>query len=173
MCRFIHLLFVLVVALVSGCGIGPDLGPKRVSLSDTNVLPMFKAIAEVDRAALGFTPIPTNADVLLEVGPRSGYDMMLHIYAGTHRTVAFRKTQDGYRWIAEQEIHYGPKMFTDGDGTFQEHLVVEYQTEPVNGVPTNQIHVSYYGQDTRLAGRDLTLAGIQPILDEWKWTPIR
>jgi len=64
-------------------------------------------------------------------------------------------------------------MFTDVDGTFQEHLVVEYQTEPVNGIPTNQIHVSYYGQDSRLAGRDLTLAGIQPILDEWKGTPIR
>ena len=173
MCRFTHLLFVFTIAVVSGCGVGPDLGPKRVSISDTNVVPMMKAIAEVDRASFGFTPIPTNADVRLEIGPRSGYDTMLHIYAGTHRTIAFRKTQDGYRWIAEQEIHYGPKRFTDVDGTFQEHLVVEYQTEPVNGIPTNQIYVSYVGQDSRLVGRHLTLTDIQPFLEEWKGTPIR
>jgi len=170
---FGHLLVALTVALLPGCGVGPDLGPKKVSLSDTNIAPMLQAITAVDRASLGFTSIPTNAGVMLETGSRSNYDAMLHVYADTHRTIAFRKTQDGYRWIGEQEIHFGPKMFTDVDGTFQEHLVVEYQTEPVNGIPTNQIHVSYYGQDSRLAGRDLTLAGIQPILDEWKGTPIR
>jgi hypothetical protein len=135
---------------------------------------MLKAIAVVDRASLGFTAIPTNADCRLETGSRSGYDAMLHIYGGTHRTIAFRKTQNGYRWIAEQEIHYGPNMFTDVDGTFQEHLVVEFQIEPVNGIPTNEIHVSYIGQDNRLAGRnDLTLSNIQPFLEAWKGTPIR
>ena len=165
---------MLFVAAMSGCGVGPDLGPKRVSLSDTNVTPMLTAIAAVDRASLGFTPIPTNADILLEIGPRSGYDTMLHVYADTHRTIAFRKTSDGFRWIGEQEIHYGPKMFTDVDGTFQEHLVVEYQIEPVNGIPTNQIYVSYTGQDSRLAGRsDLTISNVTSFLEEWKGTPIR
>jgi len=171
--RFTHLLFAIAIALLSGCGVGPDLGPKAVSLSDTNLVPMLDAIAVVDRASLGFTPISTNADIRLEIGSGSGYDTMLHVYADTHRTIAFRKTQTGYRWIAEQEIHYGPKMFTDADGTFQEHLAVEYQTEPVNGIPTNQIYVSYYGQDSRLTGGHLTLAAIKPILDEWKGTPIR
>ena len=168
-----YLPVLFAALLISGCGAGPELGPKRVSLSDTNVAPMLKAIAAADRDAFGFTPIPTNADIRLELGPRPGYDAMLHIYGGTHHTIAFRKTAGGFRWIAEQEIYYGPKMFTDVDGTFQEHLVVEYQTEPVNGIPTNQIHVSYYGQDARLAGRDLTLEGIQPFLKEWKGTPIR
>ena len=172
--RFMHHLFVFAAVVVSGCGPGPGLGPKPVSLSDTNVVPMLKAIARVDRAALGFTPIPTNANMLLEMGPRLGYDAMLHIYAGTHRTIAFRKEPDGYRWIGEQEIHYGPKMFTDVDGKFQEYLAVMYQIERVNGIPTNQIRIVYLGEDTRLVGRnDLTLEIIKPILEEWKGTPIR
>lgn len=131
-------------------------------------------LAAVDRAAIGFTPIPTNANVRLEMGPRSGYDAMLHVYAATHRTIAFRKTPDGYAWIAEQEIHYGPKMFTTVDGDSQEHIVVEFQFERVNGIPTNQIHISYAGEDTRLARRDdLTLTFIKPILEEGKGTTIR
>ena len=135
---------------------------------------MLKAVAAVDRGSLGFSPIPTNADVQLEEGGRAPYDAMLHIYADTSRTVAFRKTPDGYRWIAEQELYYGPKQFTTVDGTFQEYLVVEYQIERVNGIPTNQIHISYMGEDTRLANRsDLTLSFIKPFLEEWKGTKWR
>ena len=135
---------------------------------------MVNAIAAVDRASFGFTPIPTNAEVCLERGSRLGYDAMLHIYAGTHRTIAFRKTPGGYRWIGEQEKFYGPKMYADVDGAFQENVVIEYQTEPVNGIPTNQVQVSYYGQDARLADRkDLSVAQVRPFLDQWKGTPIR
>ena len=128
----------------------------------------------VDRAALGFSPISTNARVQLEEGGKAPYDAMLHIYAETSRTVAFRKQRDGYRWIAEQEQFYGPKGFTNIDGAFQEFVVLEYQIERVNGIPTNHIHISYHGEDTRLAGRDdLGLEAIKPILEEWKGTPIR
>jgi hypothetical protein len=154
-----------------------------VSLLDTNISPMLKAIEVVNRTMLGFTPIPTNVDVRLELVDREhwkqgypppSYDAMLHLYAQTHRTIGFRKTADGYQWISEQELHYGPKMFTDQDGTFQEYLAVEYQIEPVNGVPTNRICVTYRGQDKRLEGRDnLTLAEVMPFLEEWKGTPIR
>ena len=168
--QFALILLTLAVAALSGC----DLSPEPVSLSDPKIAPMLKAIAAVDRSSMGFTPIPTNARIRLEMRPRAGYDAMLHIYAATQRTIAFRKTPDGYKWIAEQEIHYGPKMFTTGDGDFQEHVVVEYQLEPVNGIPTNQIHISYWGEDARLAGRDdLTLETIKPILEEWKGTRIR
>lgn len=173
MIRYVHILLCFAVAVMSGCDARPDLGPKQVSLSDNNIAPMLKAIAAVNRTSLGFTPIPTNADIRLEIGSRTGYDAMLYVYADTHRTIAFRKTQDGYRWIGEQEIYYGPKTFTDVDGTCQEHLVVEYQTEPVTGIPTNQIHISYVGQDSRLVGRQLTLTDIQPFLKKWKGTPIR
>src|SRR5471030_1534578 len=117
--RIAPILLGLAAVALSGCG----LGPKPFSLSDPKIAPMLKAMAAVDRAAMGFTPIPTNANIRLEMGPRSGYDAMLHIYAATHRTIAFRKTSEGYQWIAEQEIHYGPKMFTTVDGDTQEHIV--------------------------------------------------
>jgi hypothetical protein len=71
-------------------------------------------------------------------------------------------------------LHYGPKIFKTVDGDIQEHIVVEYQLERVNGIPTNQIHIGYWGEDTRLAGRNgLTLSFIKPILEEWKGTKIR
>ena len=162
---------MLLAATLAQSGCGPR---SPTSTSDPRLAPFLKAIAAVDRASLGFTPIPTNARVQLEEGGKSPYDAMLHIYGVTSRTVAFRKVQGGYRWIAEQEHFYGPKSYTNVDGAFQEFLVVEYQTEPVNGIPTNQIHIGYFGEDKRLAGRDdLTLAAIKPILEQWKGTPIR
>lgn len=170
--------FLIGFALImlSGCGSKHEPLNKRVSRSDPNVVTMLKAIAAVDRAALGFTPILLNSEIWIgEAQP--GYTQMLEVYAGTQRsrrTIVFRNTQDGYRWIAEMEIHYGPKLFTEFQGKAQERLVVEYCTEPFDGIPTiNQIHVRYFGNDPRLTGRELTLADIQPVLEQWKGTPIK
>lgn len=170
---FFHFLLGLTILAFAGCDNRPDLGPKTVSYSDTNFIAMLKAMNAVDRTVLGFTPVSTNANIRLEFGSESNYDAMLHIYADTQRTIAFRKTPDGYRWIGEQEIHYGPKSCTDHEGNYQEHLVIEFQTEPVNGQTTNQIMVSYYGEDTRLKRRNLKLNDIRPILKEWEGTQIR
>lgn len=159
---------VSIIVVLSGCRQPP------ASIADPRLTPMLEAIAAVDRATLGFTEIPKVGRVQLEEGGNAPYDAMLHIYAGTSRTVAFRKTVAGYKWIAEQEVTYGPKNFTTVDGTFQENIVIEYQTERVNGIPLNQIVIDYHGDDTRLADRDhLTIASIKPILEEWKGTPIR
>jgi hypothetical protein len=143
-------------------------------MSDPRLVPFIKAIGAVDRTHLGFSPISTNARVQLDEGAKMPCDALLHIYADTSRTVAFRKMPGGYRWIAETEEHYGPKNYTNIDGTLQEELVVSYQAEQLDGTPTNQIRVAYYGEDKRLAGRDdLTLEAIKPILEEWKGTQIR
>jgi hypothetical protein len=163
---------VMALATFSGCNPGGP-PPKTVSLADPRIAPMLRAMESVDRTSMGFTPISTNADVTLE-GQSSNYDAMLHIYAATHRTVAFRKIADGYRWISEQEIHYGPRTCRDVDGPFQEHIVIEYQLEPVNGIPTNLLSISYLGCDARFAKRNaLTLEDIKPVLAEWKGTPVR
>ena len=135
---------------------------------------MLKAIAAVDRQALGFTPIARSSDVRLERGPRHGYDVMLHVYDATSRTIAFRKVGDGYRWIAEQELHYGPRLWKTEDGDVREYIAVEYQREPVDGIPVNELKIAYIGDDPRLAaGEGLTLASIQPFLNEWKGTQWR
>lgn len=170
--RIVHLLLVLTTVALSGCGFVPE----KVSLTDPRLAPMLRAIAAVDRVPFGFTPIPTNAEVRLESRPRAGYDAMLHIYAGTSRTIAFRKDKDGYRWIGEQEIHRGPKTYTTPDGTFNEEIVISYERERIDpgatGVPLRQVHVSYHGEDTRLVHRyDLTLDEVRPILTEWREKP--
>jgi len=168
-------------ASISGCGM-PNLAPKPVTLSDPSMAPILKAIGAVDRAKLGFTPVPLDVEVRVDTIDRAHWnrsypppvwDVMVHIYAATHRTIAFQKTADGLRWISEQETHFGPKDYTDQDGTRQEHLVVEYQTAPVNGVPLNQVCVSYSGRDPQLTGRELTLEQIKPVLEQWQGTPIR
>lgn len=93
---------------------------------------------------------------------------MLHITARTSRTIAFRKTDNGWRWIGEQEIFDGPKIYRTVDGTFHEHISLTYEIEGVSGVNRNELNMDYAGEDKRLAGRTgLSLADIKPILKEW------
>ena len=147
-----------------GCGLFPE----RVSLSDPRVVPMLKAMEQVDRGSLGFTPITPGASARLESG-RSAYDAMLHIDGATSRTVAFKKTDSGYVWIHEQETHRGPREHTTPDGTFKESVTITYEKSPVSGVPLNRTHVLYLGDDARLRGRiDLELADVAPVLAEWR-----
>jgi hypothetical protein len=152
-----------------GCWLAPD----KASLSDPQIQPLIKAMDQVDRASLGFTPVTTNAQISLELHSAGGtYDAMLHVYGATSRTIAFRKTSTGYRWISEQEIHEGPKWYQTVDGTFRENMVVEFQTERVNGIPTNQLTIRYTGNDTNLQGRELALTEAIPILEKWKTSPL-
>ena len=112
---------------------------------------MFNAIAHVDRRAMGFTPISRDADVALEWGRRRPYDAMLHVYAKTSRTVAFKRVGDGYEWIAEQETFEGPKKYTTVDGTFNEAITINYDRVPISGFPINTIAIVYRGEEPELA----------------------
>jgi hypothetical protein len=131
-------------------------------------------MAAVDRAALGFTPIPTNAVVHLASSPIAGYDATLAIYDtparhnGIHRQIWFRKTATCYKWILEQEIHPGPKTFIQSGHTAHEWIVITYDTESRTGHPPGKLCVGYDGPDSRIANRkDLTLDEVRPILAEW------
>ena len=99
MSHIIRLLLAVTVLFLSGCGPGA----RKVSLSDQRVAPMLQAIAAVDRAALGFTPIPTNAEVLLVSRSDARCDATLIIfdtparYSGVYRNIEFRKMATGYR----------------------------------------------------------------------------
>lgn len=176
MSRASHLLVAVAVVFLSGC----DARTKKLSLSDPRVAPMLQAMAAVDRAALGFAPIPTNATALLLIRTVAGYDAMLNIFdtpalnAGVHRTIGFRKTATGYKCILEQEVHPGPKTFTQSGNrdhqshTAHESILFTYQTESLTGRPLGKLCVDYTGPDSRLAGRKgLTLDEVRPILAEW------
>ena len=154
----------------AGCGLVPE----KVLLSDPRIAPMLKAMEGADRQGLGFSPVTTNAQIRLEMASGRAYDAMLHVSGETSRaTIAFRQTPSGYRRISEQATHDGPEWYQTADGTFREHIVVEYQTEAVIGIPTNQLCINYTGSNTNLAGHQLTLEEIRPILAEWEKTPAK
>src|SRR3954470_24233329 len=87
-----------LAVVVNSCGFIPE----SVSWSDPRLDPMIKAIDAVDRPSFGFTPIEPSSKVRLQSRPRARYDVMLHIYGRTSRTIAFRKPPNGYKWIHEQ-----------------------------------------------------------------------
>ena len=174
MSRIIHLLLVVTVVFLSGCDTG------KVTLSDPQLAPMLQAIAAVDRAALGFTPIPTNALASLYSGSGGRYDAVLIIfdtparYGGVYRNIEFRKTATGYKWLREFEIHPGPMTFkqlgnTDHQlHTAHEHISIIYDTTGISGVTANKLRVHYEGPDRRFVRRsELTLDEARPILAEW------
>jgi hypothetical protein len=144
--------------------------PQHLNWNDAEMTPFASALDAVDRASLGFTPIPPCARVEIQrTVPPAEYDVMLHIYADTSRTIAFREEQDGYVWVGEQEVHTGPNQYRSADGYFFEEIVVTFDTVYMSGAPLNTLHIWYYGDDPRLDGKfNLTLRDIQPILEEWK-----
>jgi len=96
------------------------------------------------------------------------YDVMLHIDGKTSRTVAFKRTAQGYEWIGEQEILKGPATYETPDGTFNESITITFERVPVTGFPMNRVNVLYAGNDPTLLRIDeLTLQDIQPWLNKW------
>ncbi len=162
------LLFASAISLMVGCGFVPE----KVLLTDARVVPLIQAATNFDRTVYGFTPIPTNGDVRLESRARARYDVMLHFYGETSRTIAFRKTQTGWEWIHEQETFTGPNLYTNVDGILREQIVLTYGIEPTSGHSPNQLHVDYFGEDARLASasnrHDLKLTQARLILEEWR-----
>ena len=145
-------------------------GPVKMRMSDPPMDPYRPVIQTVDRGSLGFTPIADDAWV--EIQPVGGPQVWIDVYGDTSRTVTLRQTDNGYAWIAEQEIAYGPDQWPDSDGsTWQEMVSIDYQIEEVNGGPLNRTLVMYTGRDPRLTSLGplwLDIEDVKPILDEWR-----
>ncbi|MEA2601670.1 MAG: hypothetical protein QOF89_2662 [Acidobacteriota bacterium] len=149
--------------LLSACG----LLPRRVSLDDPELRPLLEAVHRVDRARLGFTPIPRDAEIRLE-GPTRHYDAMLHVDGETRRTIAFAREGDHFLWIGEQEIHNGLRQYDSADGPQLEQITLTYETRPISGAPLNTLFITYFGDNPSLqAPRRLTLDQVLPILQRW------
>lgn len=101
------IMLILIVAALASCG----LIPRKVAMDNPRVQQLVKAAQSFDRTAYGFSPIPKQADVRLELRPTGRYDAMLHITTRTVRTIAFRKENGNYVWIGEQETFDGPKTY--------------------------------------------------------------
>jgi hypothetical protein len=160
-----HSVYLFAAMILSACGLSPE----PVSWSDTRLVPMVKAIeARTDRAALGFSPIDTRADVRLELASSRSYDAMLHICGRTNRTIAFRKTSHGYEWIGEQEIHRGPGKVETPDGEVEEAITLTFEIAPISGATPNQLTILYVGPKTELMAKpSLTYEDVAMYLASW------
>lgn len=157
---------LLIAAVFASCGLIPE----RVSADDPRLKPMFEAIARVDRTRLGFTAIPADAQIRAEWHPLfdKAYDVMLHIDGKTSRTVAFKRTAQGYEWIGEQEILKGPATYETPDGRFNESITITFERAAISGFPMNRVNVLYAGEDPALSRMDeLTLQDAEPWLKKW------
>ncbi len=156
---------VLILAAISltSCGLLPE----KVSYDDPRVQKLLHAAEHSSECRFAFTPVPRDADIRLEksAGP---YDLMLHVYGKTSRTIAYRIGENEIRWIGEQEIYTGPKEYTGVDGTYNEQLTVTFELESISGAELNRLNILYTGEDPRLVNRqDLDLETIYPILRDW------
>ena len=159
-------LIVGLVATITSCGLRPE----SVSRNDPRLTPLFEAMSRVDRASMGFTDVSTDASIRLEHARwgKKPYDAMLHVYAKTSRTVAFRRSGRGYEWIGEQEIFKGPKRYTTPDGEFNEEIMLNFDKVSISGFPVNTLIVEYSGPDSTLAWpHKLSLGEARPILSRW------
>jgi hypothetical protein len=164
MARFVKIVVMLCSGLL-GC---TQLFPERVSLDDPRLKPMFEAMRRVDRASMGFTPIGPDVKIRLELARNRHYDAMLHVSGKTSRTVAFKRTDDGYEWIGEQETFEGPHTYKSVDGTFSEAITITYNRVAGSGSPVDTVAVIYSGEDPELAWpKQLSLNVVRPWLTKW------
>ncbi len=157
---------LLACVFLVGCG----LVPQKVTVTDPEVVSLFAAARSFPREEYGFSPLPSapSTDIRIERHEIGAYNLMLHIYDSTSRTIAFLKDHSGFKWIHEQEIFRGPHHFDSPDGQLQEQICLTYEVEPVSGHSSGGLDISYQGEDERLKSRpDLTLESILPILKEW------
>lgn len=152
--------------LLMGCG----LVPQKVSVSDPEVQTLYDAARLFPREEHGFSPLPSapDSDIRIERHGDGTYNVMLHMYNTTRRTIAFRLIASGPQWIHEQETFPGPNMYEDVDGPSREQIILTYGTENVSGHPTNQLSISYLGDDSRLRNqREPSLPQVKAVLEEW------
>src|SRR5579862_5540147 len=154
------------VALIAAAFIGCGFIPRQTTMDDPQVQRLVQAAQAFDRSGYGFSPIPKQANVSLELQPTDNYDALFSAEKATGvHTIFFRKENGNYVWIGEQETFQGPKMYTTVDGTFHEQIALTYVTQKTWGFPLNQLDVTYVGEDSQLANRrHLTLSEVKPFL---------
>lgn len=134
--------------------------------------PYLEAASRSNRAALGFTALPQEGDVGVEI-PRmkTCYDAMLHINHGNvSRTADFLRRDGQLVWSGEQETHRSGRFFKTVDGDVAEQMTVTYSTVAGSGTPEGG-SVHYWGPDQSVQERSdrqqLSVADAKRIWEEW------
>ena len=159
----------LTCAILSACE--GSLAPERVAVGDPRIASLWVAARRFERARFGFSDLPRTGKVGWERRSGVGYDVMLHLDGRTTRTIAFRRSAQGYGWIGEQETFPGPGVFPTPDGDEREKITLDYEFEPVSGHALNRLNVDYVGGDASASATGLTLSAALARLTTWGYRP--
>jgi hypothetical protein len=185
--RFVFVVLVAVLMVV-GCDSPPGYNEQNLPVSPDTFKP-YSALFSVDRTKMGFPPLPTNGTVRiltvdranwkLEYAPPN-YDVSFQIYEGLSsyprisRFIALKRDGKLYKWVSEQIMYTGPKLFTPDGSPINEYVTILCETEQVGVIGTNihGIQVIYSGPDEQLAkqcrfGDSLTVTQVGLILRAW------
>jgi hypothetical protein len=147
----------------------------HLHISDPKLKPFVEALNTSKRESLGFSPI-TDQDRIEIDGAIGTGDIRLNAYNElSSHNIQFKRTGNGYVWIFEQESFTGPEKWVDSDAaTWEETIMLQYQTEQIDGGPVNDLMVDYTGHDPRLTNHSQNwylsnnVQVVQPVLDEWR-----
>ena len=138
-------------------------------MDDPAIAPFVEAASRSDRLALGFSPLPMDANVKIERSSpeKTGYDVMLHLSRGNvSHSVAFVRNGSGYRWIQEQEMHEGPREVVSVDGRYKEWIAITYAEGKMPGVKEG-LGITYRGPEMSLNRAGLTVNDVKPFIEAW------
>lgn len=147
----------------------------HLHITDSVLEPLVEALSHSQRDSLGFSPITLEDRIEIE-GAVGTSDIWMHAYTDlSSHDIFFRHIDNEYIWVHEQENFTGPEEWVVSDaGTWYETIMLQYQTEKINGGPIHKLMVDYVGHDTRLANRSNNwylsnnIEIVIPVLEEWR-----
>lgn len=136
------------------------LDKKTLLVSDPDATPYLLS-PPVERESVGLEPIPATGQV--RIVRRLGEVRVEFERPRFIKTVFLDPVKDGYRWVAEEDTHYGPLTYEESYDSKREHVYIEYSER-------DGLYVSYNGPRQGLSSdyRGLDLSDVAPLLDEWR-----
>lgn len=147
----------------------------QLHISDNMFDPIVKALYRSKRDTLGFSPITIEDRIEID-GTIGTSDIWMHSYTDySSHDIFFRFKNNEYIWVFEQESIIGLATWSDYDGaTWEETILLQYQTEEINGGPVNSLMIDYIGPDPRLTNKSDnwylsdTIDDVLIVLEEWR-----
>jgi len=172
--RFSLLALAVALLLTAGCGMDAlrSALSERIEMIGSPRLHAFSSMYEVDRPALGLSPLPRRGSVKIvqrfgRDAKQAGYDALLRFGGPREKDLQFALVDGRYQWIGEIETHWGPRTFPVPGGRRREEITISYHAPPAAGVPEG-LTIFYRGQDPAIpADANLSPAAVRPVLQVW------
>lgn len=147
-------------------------GVKETTTGDPEVRMLLDEARRFPREQFGFSPLPsgTGTGVILERNMfNSPYSIMLKFGGKTTRSIAFVRSDGGYKWVHEQEFFKEPQAPWGPDGSSEGGIRLIYETRRISAVAPNQLNITYVGNNPQLKEkRRIELSDVRSLLAEWR-----